>query len=1854
MQELTTKETVRQKEAVEKRVRIFLQSSFYLLDGNWQWEMETDAVFCSDVMISLQENFAGTKAIFHPDDVPALKELLFAGQPVHSLQFRIITTYGEVKTLTGENIALQEEAQQTWPQKGWQTALKEREQKAAHTHLQLLREVDEKTSRFSGAGRWYYNAATHQTWYSDFVYQLHGLPAQALNAHLHTFHAFIHPGDRELVLEYTDKAFRNKLPLHVDYRIVAAGKEKWIAYKAQWFYSERGEPVLGGVFQDISGQKQIENELQDRKNRLQFQRQQSLYSEQQVNFGHWQIGLLTRKATYSDQCYRIFGVKPQGIAPTIASFLNYVHPDDREMVENAYRQILNENTVSELEYRIVRNDGKIRHVLQKARLLQDENELVVSGIIQDITVQRMLEKKLAGLNDTLQLNALLAQQSDEQANLVSWIMDLEENSIRWSDSFSKLTGHAGAQLSSATEKTLFSFVHPHDLKEFRQQWNLAVQERQEAAFAFRFLFRGAVQFLKAAFRIYRHNDKDYFIGTLQNTTAEQVLQQQLSQRVQLAESLSENTLDRVMITDVHNTVQFWNRACELSYGIKKADVLGENFFVLFPQLKTEENLQLLQRVQRGEKVLQEGLAANLSKGYFNRYLMPVYQGSEVSGVLHIVHDVTKETELRNNLHDRLQLIEGLVQSSVDRIIALDRNLNYLYWNKKAEEYYGIPKEQVLHKNILEVFRGLVNDPSYNEIRKALRGETVHLPVNPEAEAFFETYLIPIKDEKGAVISLLWMAHDLNREYQLTKERTQAANLLQATMDASKDMIQVFEAVRNENGEIVDFKWILNNESAKETYGDIIGKSLLAFNPGVVEEGIFDTFKQVVETGIPDQSERHYVHEQFNGWFYQSTVKLNDGVATTTTDITKRKMAEQAVLTAKEELQAVLDSSLYVIQAFKAVRDNTGKIVDFVWTLNNKEAVEQNEDVIGKSLLQKHPGVVPSGLFDQFVQVTETGIAVDQEIYYNYEQFDGWFHQTLMKMDDGFVMSTENITEKKKAAQEILRLKDEIAQKATDKYYSLFNSIDEGFCIVEMLYDEAGKAYDYRFVEANESFERQTGLQNVVGRTEQEVGPGSEPYWMELYDKVAQTGEAVRFEQYHQTTAHWYDAYVSRVDGAGSRQVAIVFNDVTQRRKAEEALRESEERQTFLLKLSDALRPLSNPVAIQETATHVAMEHFGCDRCYYSEIEGDQSIIRQDAAREGLASVTGVYSLRDIPVFKTVMDEGKPFIVQDVNTTDLVDESLRQLCLQLQVISFIDIPVIKNGKPVGLLSVVQSTPRAWTGFEIQLAEEVAERTWAAVERAKAETALEESEEQLRAFSVLLEQQVAERTKELQKNLAVLQHTEALAQTGSWEYDIATGNFYWSEGMYRLFELPYGSPVQPEIYLEFAAEEDRTIAKRIFKDLKKNQQSFEETLRIKTRSGLRMLRIKASLVQGEKGEAERIIGVDLDITDIKEAEEKIALSQHWLEQTALASPDAITVYDLQTKKPVYLNNCLGEWIGTTSEELVNRGIDGRLQLIHADDRLRLLHFQEKIKAAGDGEILKLEYRLYAKNGTVLWIRNRSKVFLRDEQGRVTHILSILQDMTEEKAAERMLKELNASLEKRNAELESKNEEITSFAFVASHDLREPLRKIYTFSDWLLTRETSLSETGRLSAEKLFAAVKRLNLLINDILALTKVHAGNERVKTVDLNRLLLQVKEEMQEKLHKTRSVIEAGPLPFLTGAVNQLFFLFKNLLDNALKFQPPGNRPHVRIHAENDGNFFKLSFTDNGLGIAKEHYKKIFEMFRRLQNREEYEGTGMGLAICKKIMEKHGGSISVDSEPGKGTTFTCWFPAVLSADPAALS
>ena len=279
------------------------------------------------------------------------------------------------------------------------------------------------------------------------------------------------------------------------------------------------------------------------------------------------------------------------------------------------------------------------------------------------------------------------------------------------------------------------------------------------------------------------------------------------------------------------------------------------------------------------------------------------------------------------------------------------------------------------------------------------------------------------------------------------------------------------------------------------------------------------------------------------------------------------------------------------------------------------------------------------------------------------------------------------------------------------------------------------------------------------------------------------------------------------------------------------------------------------------------------------------------------------------------------------------------------------------------------------------------------------------------------------------------------------------------------------------------------------------------------------------------------------------------------------------------------------------------------------------------------------------------------LRNDGGDVYAVLNILHDITDKVHAQLQLQELNESLKVKNHELKMMNEQLSTFAFVASHDLREPLRKIQVFSNSILASEAkNLSERGKDYFAKILSSIGRMNNLIDDILSFSRIHGNQDQNTLVDLNEVASIVRGDLSESIKERKAIIECDDLPAYKGNRTQLIQLFQNLLTNALKFQRRGNTPRIKIRAFETYNkdidhpaakshekYLCLEFSDNVIGFEEQYQSKIFQMFQRLHVPSQYTGTGMGLAICKKVLENHNGFIVAKSTPGAGSVFSCYFP-----------
>ncbi|HSU51156.1 MAG TPA: ATP-binding protein, partial [Segetibacter sp.] len=388
---------------------------------------------------------------------------------------------------------------------------------------------------------------------------------------------------------------------------------------------------------------------------------------------------------------------------------------------------------------------------------------------------------------------------------------------------------------------------------------------------------------------------------------------------------------------------------------------------------------------------------------------------------------------------------------------------------------------------------------------------------------------------------------------------------------------------------------------------------------------------------------------------------------------------------------------------------------------------------------------------------------------------------------------------------------------------------------------------------------------------------------------------------------------------------------------------------------------------------------------------------------------------------------------------------------------------------------------------------------------------------------------------------------------------------------------------------------------------------------------------------QGKRARLV-LSIDRTEQIMTEQELRKSNERFVFLSNATFDALWDWDLLTDK-VSWSEGLYKMFDIPDNENPTR-IDWWFSHLHAEDKQRV---EKKLKYHLQNNAPRWEDEYRMKVGSnYTYIYDRGYV-IYDEQHRPVRMIGAMQDLTERKSHENMLQNLNNSLEKRARELAESNGELERFAYVASHDLQEPLRMVTSFLQLLEKRyKDKLDNKAHEYITYAVDGAERMKQLILDLLEYSRVNSSKAEVEEVDVNEIIESMQLTYKTFLIQTKGTINYTTLPVVKGNKTQILQLFQNVIGNAIKYRS-NMPPVINVSYEEEKAFYKFVISDNGIGIDSKFFNKIFIIFQRLHNREEYSGTGIGLAICKKIIDKHGGRIWVDSDPGKGSTFYFTLP-----------
>jgi hypothetical protein len=513
---------------------------------------------------------------------------------------------------------------------------------------------------------------------------------------------------------------------------------------------------------------------------------------------------------------------------------------------------------------------------------------------------------------------------------------------------------------------------------------------------------------------------------------------------------------------------------------------------------------------------------------------------------------------------------------------------------------------------------------------------------------------------------------------------------------------------------------------------------------------------------------------------------------------------------------------------------------------------------------------------------------------------------------------------------------------------------------------------------------------------------------------------------------------------------------------------------------------------------------------------------------------------------------------------------------------------------------------------------------------------------------------EARQRIQENEEKLNIVISASELGIWEYDLITQDITYSERYLQIFG-----------YSEYAQLTHNSFLKQIHtSDLPVRAAAFEKayatgTLHYETRiiwpdNTLHWIDCRGKVFFDANGKPAKMIGTIRDITEDKAREQVLLESEQKFRLLADSMPQHIWTADNQGNLN-YFNQSVYTYSGLSPEKLNEVGW---LDIVHPDDRPENTSLWKAAVTTGNDFLF--EHRFRRHDGTYRWQLSRAKPQL-DEDGKIQMWVGTSTDIHDQKTfsnlLEKQVQERTAELEIKNKELQKMNTELQSFAYVSSHDLQEPLRKIQTFAARLLDKEhQNLSEQGKDYFERMRKAARRMQILIDDLLTYSRTNTTERNFEETNLNEILEQVKADLAEDISSKQAELKSEELPTLKLIPFQFKQLLHNLIGNAIKFSRPDVAPFIQISITKiEGaninlpeinphkTYYKLSIADNGIGFEAQYSQRIFEVFQRLHGKDEYKGTGIGLAIVKKIVENHHGIITATGEPDKGATFDIYIP-----------
>ena len=986
------------------------------------------------------------------------------------------------------------------------------------------------------------------------------------------------------------------------------------------------------------------------------------------------------------------------------------------------------------------------------------------------------------------------------------------------------------------------------------------------------------------------------------------------------------------------------------------------------------------------------------------------------------------------------------------------------------------------------------------------------------------------------------------------------------------------------------------------------------------------------------------------------------------DITDRKRSEGSLRDTEEQFRSLVDA----VGEYAIFRlDPDGNVISWNEGAHAIKGYDADE-ILGEHFSTFYtPEDREAGVPETNLEVaTREGSVEDEGWRLRKDGSRFWANVTITAVRDddgshrGYLKVTRDMTDRHRRERELESELERMLGRISDAFYA----VDE----------------EYRFTHVNERAAELLGYSEeaLVDTVMWKVLPDA-PELYEEFERALTTQEPVSFERYFEPLDIWAEVNVYPSESG----LSVYLLDVTERKEREQALRRTERRFEAIFQDPNILVGLLDPDGTVRNINETAMEYIDADlddvrgqpfweTPWWGNCDGLRPTVREWVERaaageyvdfeadiagpgDGESTISGF--------FRPVVDDGEvvSIIVSDRDITERKERE-RELELFRRLVDHSSDAVFVVDPDTAEILDVNATAGERLGYdhdelvrmsvpEIQTEFENREAWTAFIDefRESGETTLDGEHRRKdgstfpveveishvdldREYLLSVARDVTER-KERERYLEdVKSRLEAATEAGSvgtWEWRIPEDEMVVGESFAETFGIDpeeASEGVSLDRFIESIHGVDRERVERAIERAIETGEEYEAEYRVRNADGEYRWIVARGHVEYEDGEPARFPGALTDITDRKRAELELQRNNEQLETLFEVLPVGVIVADGEGDI-VSANGTAAEILGADVSGTEDIRPEGEYEVYRADTGEEVSPTETTLARVVDGETATEPdvFEIVAADGQRRIVEIEGRPIL-DADGEVVRGVVTMSDVTEREEYQRRLEESNERLEQ--------------FAYSASHDLQEPLRMVSSYLRLIERRYSdALDEEGEEFLEFAVDGANRMKAMIEGLLAYSRVETRGNPFEPTDLETVLSDVRTDLQFRIEASDATIESEALPTVAGDEDQLRQVFQNLIENAIEYSGD-DAPEIHIGAEREGDRWRIDVTDDGIGIDPEDQERVFEVFQRLHARSDHEGTGIGLSLVERIVERHGGEIRVDSEPGEGATFSFTLPA----------